>query len=96
MFSLEWPSTFSPFKQHSLSADERSWLEGFQCTDATCEKPSDRAILLGFIRDEWGGEESFERFVRDFLPSVFERSKQQYATQLSREVTVSLELLFSD
>ena len=82
LLSLQWPSSFWPFKGKTMSADERKWFSEFDCRKAGCFKPADRAFVLAAIRDDFGSEEAFDMFVRTQLPKVLERSKRQYSSQL--------------
>ena len=55
------------------------WLRDFSCLKAQCYKPADRAFLLERIREEWGSEAQFDRFVREDLLEVMVQSKRQPA-----------------
>lgn len=96
LLSLEWPSTINPFKQQSLDGRELSWLKNFSCLDARCYKPSDRAMLLGFIEKEWESTDRFDAFVRTKLLQVLAQSKLSYQGQLGRVAQESFQLVFSD
>ena len=95
LLSVKWPSTFSPCKTKDASV-EQGWLEAFSCDRARCPTPSDRAHLLAKIRDEWGSEQAFERFVRDRLPELLVKSKAAYRSQLTTVAAESFELLFGE
>ena len=71
-------------------------MKTFQCRKARCFQPSDRALLLQSIRDEWGSLEAFDNFVREALPAIMVTSKLQYRTRFRRVVAESMELLFGD
>ena len=98
LLSLDWPSSLNPFKRAQLSAREREWFASFSCLRARCYKPSDRALLLEKIRDKWGDEARFDRFVRTRLLAVMERSKAKYhyQRQLGATAVRSFELTFGD
>ena len=40
LLSLDWPSSFSPFKQAMVSDEEQQWLAGFSCRNARCFNPA--------------------------------------------------------
>ena len=94
LLSLDWPSVLHPLKPAALTDGERAWFEGFSCTKVQCAKPCDRATVLGQIREEWGSEEAFERFVQTELPLVLERSKRRYSRQLLRTTFEAFDLAF--
>ena len=94
LLSLHWPSTLSPFKSKGLSDDEEGWLRNFRCATAQCYKPSDRAMLLAKIRDEWGSEEAFDAFVRNELPALLETGKGRYFGQPWRVLGNAFDALF--
>ena len=96
LLSLEWPSSFNPFKRGSLSKHEEEWLSGFSCKRVETYKPKDRARLLGSIREQWGSEDAFDEFVHTELLSVLRDSKAQYRRQLLDVATRSLELVMGD
>ena len=96
LLSLKWPSTLAPWKRRELSAAEEGWLQGFRCVRAKCFKPSDRAMLLARIRDEWGTEEAFDAFVHTELREVMLQSKEQYQRRMARVAADSCDLLFGD
>ena len=96
LLSLEWPSSFNPFKRGSLSNHEEEWLSGFSCKHAETYKPKDRAQLLSDIREQWGSEDAFDEFVHTELLSVLRDSKAQYRRQLLDVATRSLELVMGD
>ena len=96
LLSLQWPSTLAPWKRQQLSADEERWLAEFRCVRAKCFKPSDRAMLLGRIRDEWGTEEAFDAFVHTELREVMVQSKAQYQRRMGQVAAESFDLLFGD
>ena len=73
-----------------------AWFSNFSCLDAKCYKPSDRAMLLAKIRDEWGSEEEFDEFVRTELVDALSVSKAEYQGQLLRIVAESIELIMGD
>ena len=94
LLSLNWPSSLNPLKRRQLSARERSWFTNFSCLHARCYKPSDRAMLLGKIREKWGDEARFDQFVRTHLPAVLERSKREYSSNLLNVAVDALERSF--
>ena len=96
LLSLEWPSSLHPCKRGSLSDKEEAWLAGFSCVRAECYKPSDRARLLGAIREQWGSEGAFDAFVRTELLGVMRESKAVYKQQLLSVALRSLELVMGD
>jgi hypothetical protein len=96
LFSLEWPSTWSPLKSASLSQSERRQLTDFSCLTAQCFKPADRANLLAAIRREWGEESKFDEFVHTELLEILEKSKASYMHQLTNKAAESLQLLLGD
>ena len=60
-----------------MSAKELEPILSFSCRNAECFKPSDRAFVLGSIREEFGSEANFDKFVvsrevsnrgRSFMP----------------------------
>ena len=61
LLSLDWPSSFSPFKHTGLTNEEEEWITNFLCRDARCFKPSDRAAVLEAIRERFGSEEMFDK-----------------------------------
>ena len=83
-------------KQRKLSTAEASTLASFSCLNAQCFKPSDRAMLLGFIRKEWGSEEIFDKFVRTELVQVMGQSKATYQAKLRDNAIQSFECVFGD
>ena len=80
----------------------------FNCLEAECTKPSDRAMLLGRIRAEWhvtgeegveaakSGEEAFNEFVRTELKDYVAESKRRYQGQLREVLARSFNLVFGD
>ena len=60
LLSLDWPSSFWPFKRTGLTEKEEEWITNFSCRDARCFKPSDRAAVLEAIRERFGSEEQFD------------------------------------
>lgn len=93
LLSLDWPRTYSPLKRRQLSSAEVRQLRDFSCLDATCYKPSDRAMLLQRISNEWGSIEVFDEFVRTELLEVMKDSKVQYHSRLAQVAADSVELL---
>lgn len=61
---------------------------------AQCYKPSDRAMLLGAIRSEWGARRP--SFVQTELLEVLQASKEQYTQQLASVAGESVQLLLGD
>jgi hypothetical protein len=96
LLSPEWPSSLHPCKNSALSESELAPLRNFKCANARCHRPSDRALLLGSIRREWGTLEAFESFVHHELRQVYEVSKQRYTTQLSRVSLETANLMLGD
>ena len=96
LLNLKWPGTLSPFKSETVEPEEERWFTEFRCRDARCFKPSDRSFMLAAIREAWGSEEKFDRFVATELPRTLQRSKKQYRRQLATVLTRQLELLFGD
>ena len=94
LLSLDWRSVLHPLKPAALTEDERAWFKGFSCANVQCAKPSDRAYVLGQIRQEWGSEEKFELFVQNVLPKVLEDSKRRYSRQLLRTMFDAFDLAF--
>jgi hypothetical protein len=95
LLSLDWPSSFWPFKRTGLTEKEEEWITNFSCRDARCFKPSDRAAVLEAIRERFGSEEQFDEFVHTHLLTVLERSKREYARQLWRVASESFQLVFA-
>ena len=95
LLSLDWPSSFSPFKLTGLTEQEEEWITNFSCRDARCFKPADHAAVLEAIRERFGSEELFDEFVHTHLLKVLERSKREYASQLLRVAGESFEMVFS-
>ena len=96
LLSLDWPSSFSPFKQAMVSDEEQQWLAGFSCRNARCFKPADRAFVLKSIRDEFGSEEAFDTFVRKNLPRVLGRSKREYRSRITSVALDVVDLVFGN
>ena len=96
LLSLEWPSALAPWKRRELSAAEEGMLRRFRSVRAKCFKPSDRAMLLGRIRDEWDSEEAFDTFVHNELREVMVQSKAQYQRRMGQVAAESFDLLFGD
>ena len=94
LLSLEWPSSFWPFKRVEMSEHEREWFSTFSCRNAGCFKPDDRAFVLAAIREEFGSEDKFDTFVRTKMPKVLERSKRQYSGQLLAVAKEVADLVF--
>ena len=96
LLSPDWPSSLSPFKSARLTDKERSVLRGFHCRDARCFKPCDRGTVLATVREKWGSEAAFDKFVQKELIKVLEQSKEQYTTRLGQVMAETLELTFGD
>mmetsp|Transcript_45738 Transcript_45738/g.99563 ORF Transcript_45738/g.99563 Transcript_45738/m.99563 type:complete len:371 (-) Transcript_45738:500-1612(-) len=94
LFSLDWPSSMSPFFSSRLTKAERQLFEGFRCSNIQCAKPADRSFVMSEVRKNWGGEAEFETFVREELPQVFENSKKAYGRQLRRTAIAAFEMMF--
>ena len=92
----EWPSTLNPCKQKELTGAEAEMIAGFSCLKAQCYKPSDRAMLLRKIREQWGSEQEFDRFVQTELVRVIAESKAVYQGQLRANAAQSFEYVFGD
>ena len=96
LLSLDWPSTLSPLKAKGLSREEEARFRDFSCLKAQCYKPSDRAMLLEWIRVDWGSEEAFDDFVRTELLQVMRKSKARYFARIREVVVAAFELVFGD
>ena len=96
LLSISWASVLSPFKDPELTAEERDAFRNFHCRDARCFKPSDRAYVLKAIRDEWGSEEAFDRFVQTELPEVLATGKRAYSRLVWLALVNNLEHMFGD
>ena len=96
LLSLEWPSTLNPCKQKELTGAEAEMIAGFSCLKAQCYKPSDRAMLLRKIREQWDSEQEFDRFVQTELVRVIAESKAIYQGQLRANAVQSFEYVFGD
>eukprot|EP00961_Rhodomonas_salina_P297155 3936990-Rhodomonas_salina.2 len=94
LFSMDWPSSLSPFKTARLTPEEEAVLHSFSFESADCFVPRDRVTVLRAIRQQFGSVEQFEAFVRHRLPQVLARSKQSYYTQLSSVAMAALALAF--
>jgi len=46
------------------------------------------------IREEWGSENAFEKFVRQELPSILVEAKRQWYRTVPNTVGAGLELIF--
>jgi len=93
LYSLEWPSSISPFRRAEVTEEEKSYFRNFNCRNAFCFKPADRGFVLRAIRRDWGSEELFNKYVRTKLPLVFAKSKAEYSNQLIIVARRSLDLL---
>ena len=96
LLSLEWPSTLNPCKRKELTGAEAEMIAGFSCLKAQCYKPSDRAMLLRKIREQWDSEQEFDRFVQTELVRVIAESKAIYQGQLRANAVQSFEYVFGD
>ena len=94
LLSLSWNSSLSPFKQAKLSDKELNWFRSFSCREAQCFKPSDRAFVMNAIREEFGSENEFDKFVQTQLPKVLAVSKHEYSTQLVSVASEALQMVF--
>ena len=74
LLSLDWPSSFWPFKRTGLTEKEEEWITNFSCRDARCFKPADRAAVLEAIRERFGSEEHFDE-VRPQPPALHYSSR---------------------
>ena len=92
ILNLAW-SPFSPFKWGDLSEKEMSWISEFKCQEAVCRKPSDRALVLAWIRRLWGSEAIFESFVRAEFPKAFEAGKRKFKWAFYSEVRRVLRIM---
>ena len=79
-----------------LTVEERNAFRDFRCRDARCFKPADRAYVLQAIREEWGTEEAFNRYVQTKLPEVLASSKRAYSRLFARELQSNVEHMFGD
>ena len=70
LLSLDWPSSFWPFKRTGLTEKEEEWITNFSCRDARCFKPADRAAVLEAIRERFGSEEQFDEVRPSPQPST--------------------------
>jgi hypothetical protein len=77
-----------------LTASEKVRVESFSCRKAMCGDPSARAALLRAIRDDWGSEAEFDRFVRVELLEAVLRGKRMYAAQPVVAALAALQYLF--
>jgi len=94
LFSLEWSSSFNPFKSSKRSEEDLlCYFKDFRCCDASCFKPADKGYVLGQIREEWGSEQAFDDYVRTKLPSLFAESNKKYSGQFKVVASRSLEQL---
>ena len=96
LLSTEWLDAMHPCKNSTISECEIAPLRDFRCANACCHRPSDRALLLGSIRRDWGTLEAFESFVHHELRLVYEHSKRRYTTQLSRVSLETANLMLGD
>jgi hypothetical protein len=96
LLSISWAPLHSPFKDPELTEEERDAFRDFRCRDARCFKPSDRAYVLQAIRDEWGTEEAFDRYVQTELPVILAVSKRAYSRRFVRVLRSNVEYMFGD
>ena len=71
LLSLDWPSSFWPFKRTGLTEKEEEWITNFSCRDARCFKPADRAAVLEAVRERFGSEELFDEARHAPVPQCF-------------------------
>ena len=86
----------SQFKDPELTDEEHAAFRDFRCRDARCFKPADRAYVLKAIRNEWGTEEAFDRYVQTELPKILAVSKRAYSERLVRLLQSNLDHMFGD
>jgi hypothetical protein len=96
LVSISWAPLHSPFKDPELTDEERDAFRDFRCRDARCFKPADRAFVLQHIRDEWGTEEAFDRYVQTELPEILAASKRVYSQRFVRVLESNLEYMMGD
>jgi hypothetical protein len=96
LLSIDWAPLLSPFKDPELTDEERNAFRDFHCRDARCFKPADRAYVLQAIRNEWGSEEAFDRYVQTELPEILAASKRAYSQRFARLLQSNLEHMFGD
>ena len=51
---------------------------------------------LATVREKWGSEAAFDRFVQEELIQVLEQSKEQFTSRLGQVMAETLELTFGD
>ena len=90
LLSLSWASIANPFKSAEPTDEELEPIRTFDCKNARCFKPSDRAAVMEAIRREWQSEVHFNQWVRSELPAIFAACKRQYSTLLLNYVTEKL------
>jgi len=83
ILSLDWTHRFLHFSSDKtkLTAKEISFFEDFSCLMVSCSKPADRAFVLNAIREQWGSEDEFDKYVREVLPGIMMRSKAKFYKQ---------------
>ena len=102
MLSLDWPTLHTSaifgylFGSRELDDDELRALETFECRNVDCSHPNDRGTVLAAVREQWGTEEIFDRFVREELVKVFKSGKRRYHERPGRVALDTLELVFGD
>jgi hypothetical protein len=82
--ALDWSPWWHPANMTgpvALSPEEQRLLLGFRCSDAKCWRRADREIVLGLICEAWGSEDAFDAYVREQLPAILLKAKQEYYTQ---------------
>ena len=94
LLSFEWPSAWNLCQNDSLTEAERGWLLHFECEQAQCDRPADRALVLASIRKDWGSTVAFDEFVQNELVEVLAESKRAHRGRVAFIVQESLEALF--
>ena len=94
LLSTRWGWSFTPFGNGAISDDEIAPIRTFRCRDARTLRPTDRALLLSYIRKEWGSEDAFDAFVRTELPLMLVHNKHRFTGQLCRIAGEHLDVAF--
>jgi hypothetical protein len=94
LLSKQWVSTLNPCKVADLTDEELEPILSFRCRDAETFKPCDRAVLLSYIRRDWGSEEAFDEFVRTELPTVLAGNKRRYTLRIGKLAEEHIDLAF--
>ena len=86
--------SWNPCSRGFLTEEESKAIRSFRCRDARTLRPNDRAILLAYIRRDWGSEDAFDNFVRAELPLILADSKQRQSKRMSKLVNEHIDLAF--